>query len=60
MCVCVYIYIYIYHYAGEEQDEIVNQIINWPKKPQKIRHDWVGKVIHQELYKRLMFHHSDK
>ena len=44
-------------------DEVVNYISECSKQAQKEykgRHDWVGKVIHQELSKRLKFDHVDE
>ena len=42
-----------------DRDETVNHIISkcsiLAQKEFKTRHDWVGKVIHQELCKRLKF-----
>ena len=44
-------------------DEIANDIINecgkLAQKESKTRHDWVGKVIHWELCKRLKFDYSN-
>ena len=43
----------------DDRDETVNQIISkcrtLVQKEYKTKHDWVGKVIHQELCKRLKF-----
>ena len=45
-------------------DETVNHIIRQcsklAQKEHKTRHDWVGKVINWELYKKLKFEHSKK
>ena len=47
-----------------DKDEIVNYIINkcskLAQKKFKTRHDWVGKVIDQELCKRLKFDPTTK
>ena len=45
-------------------DETVNRIINkcnkLAQKECKTRHEWVGKVIHGDLYRRLKFDDADK
>ena len=44
-----------------DRDKTINHIIdNWSKFAKNGVHDWVGKVIHQELCKRLKFDHADK
>ena len=47
-----------------ERDETINHIISecskLAQKEYKTRHDWVGKVIHWELYKKLEFDHTNK
>ena len=47
-----------------ERDEMVNHIVSecskLAQKEYKTMHDWVGKVIPWELYKRLKFDHSTK
>ena len=47
-----------------ERDETVNQIINecskLAQKEFKNKHDWVGKVIHWELCKKVKFRHTTK
>ena len=47
-----------------ERDETVNHIISecsiLAQKEYKNRHDWVGKVIHWELCKRLKFDYNTK
>ena len=47
-----------------ERDETVNHIISecskLAQREYKTRHDWVGKVIHWELCKKLNFHHATK
>ena len=47
-----------------ERDETVNHIESESSKLAqnefKTRHDWVGKVIHWELCKKLNFHHASK
>ena len=42
-----------------ERDETINHIIN-AQKGYKLTHDWVGKVIPWELYKKLKFDHPNK
>ena len=48
----------------EKKDEMVYHIISiYSKQAQKkwkSKHDWVRKVIHWELYKRLNFDHNTK
>ena len=45
-----------------ERDETVNHIVSecskLAQREYKIRHDWVGKVIHWELCKKLNFHRN--
>ena len=44
-------------------DETVNHMSKYSKlvqKEYKARHAWVGKMIHQELCKRLKFNHTNK
>ena len=47
-----------------DRDEPINHIIcecsKLAQKEYKIRHEWVGKVIHRELYKKLKFDHTNK
>ena len=46
-----------------DRDETVTHISEYNKlaqKKYKTRHDWVGKLIHWELYKRLKFDNADK
>ena len=47
-----------------ERDETINHIISecskLAQKEYKTKHDWVGKVIHWELYKKLKFYHANK
>ena len=49
---------------GRKRDETVNYIINEcskiAQKEYNTLHDWVGKVIHLELRKRLKFDHTTK
>ena len=49
---------------GEDRDKIVNHIISecskLAQKEYKTRQDWVGKVIHLELYKRFRYNHANK
>ena len=46
----------------DDRDETINHIINecskLAKKEYKTRHDWVGKLIHWELCKKLKFDHT--
>ena len=46
------------------KDETVNHKENeyseLEQKEYKTRHDWVGKVIHWELWKRSTFYHANK
>ena len=48
----------------EDRDETINHIISecskLAQKEYKTRHDWVGKVIHWEMYKKLKFDHTNK
>ena len=45
-------------------DETINHIISkcnkLAQKEYKVRHDWVGKVIHWEMYKKFKFDHTNK
>ena len=47
-----------------DRDETINHIISecskLAQKQYKARHDWVGKVIHWEMYKKLRFDHTNK
>ena len=47
-----------------KRDETVNHIVSecskLAQREYKTRHDWVGKVIHWELCKKLNFHHATK
>ena len=47
-----------------ERDEMINHLISesskWAQKEYKTWHDWVGKVIHWELCKKLKFDHMNK
>ena len=47
-----------------DRDETINHIISecskLTQKEYKDRHDWVGKVIHWEMCKKLKFDHADK
>ena len=47
----------------DDRDETINHISECRKlaqKEYKTRHDWVGKVIHRELCKKLKFDHTNK
>ena len=47
-----------------DRDETINHIISecskLAQKEYKTRHDWVGKVIHREIRKKLKFDHTNK
>ena len=47
-----------------ERDETINHIISecskLAQKEYKARHDWVGKMIHWEMCKKLKFDHANK
>ena len=47
-----------------DRDETINHIISecskLAQKEYKARHDWVGKVIHWEMYKKYRFDHANK
>ena len=47
-----------------DTDEIINHIISecrkLAQKEYKTRHNWVGKVIHWEMFKKLKFDHTNK
>ena len=47
-----------------DRDETINHIISecskLAQKENKARHDWVGKVIHWEMCKKLKFDHTNK
>ena len=47
-----------------DRDETINHIIRecckLAQKEYKVRHDWVGKVIHWEMGKKFKFHHANK
>ena len=48
----------------DDRDETINHIISecskLAQKDYKARHDWVGKVIHWEMYKKFKFDHTNK
>ena len=50
------------HYG--DRDETINHIISkcskLAQKKYKSRHDWVGKVIHWEMWKKYKFDHANK
>ena len=49
--------------CGNKDETVYHMISNCSKlteKENKTRHDWVGKLIHWELCKRLKFDHSTK
>ena len=41
-------------------NHIISECSKLAQKEYKIRHNWVGKVIHWELYKKLKFDHTTK
>ena len=47
-----------------DRDETINHIISecskFAKKEYKTRHEWVGNVIHWEMYKKCKFDHTNK
>ena len=46
-----------------DRDKTINHIISESSKlaqEYKARHDWVGKVVHWELYKKVKFNHTHK
>ena len=43
-----------------DRDEIINRIISEVQKEYKTRHNWVKKVIHWELCKKLKFDCTNK
>ena len=49
---------------SDDRDKMINPIINdcieLAQKDYKTRHDWVRKVIHWKLCKKLKFHHASK
>ena len=49
---------------GGERDEMINHIISecskLAQREYKTRHDWVGKVIHWEMCKKLKFDQMNK
>ena len=44
----------------ETDIHIISEHSKLLQKEYKSRHDWVGKVIHLELFKKLTFRHADK
>ena len=44
----------------ETIDHIITKYSKLAQKEYKTRHDWVGKVIHWEMYKKLKFDHTNK
>ena len=47
-----------------DKDQVINHIINncrkLAQKEYKTRYDWLGKVIHWELWKKLKIDHTNK
>ena len=46
-----------------DRDESINHIREWSKlaqKEYKVRHNWVGKVIHWEMCRKFQFDHTNK
>ena len=46
--------------CGDKDDRILSEFSKQAQKEYKTRHDYVGKVIHWELCKKLKFDHSTK
>ena len=44
----------------DETNHIINEYIKLTQKEYKTRHDWMGKVIHRGLCKKLKFDHPTK
>ena len=44
----------------ETIDYIISECSKLARKEYKTRHDWVGRVIHRELCKKLKFDHTNK
>ena len=55
---------YIKNRLCGDRDETINHIISecskLAQKEYKARHDWVGKVIHQEMCRKFQFDHTNK
>ena len=67
MCVCMYVYVCITSFIFTfvllfyvELFYIISECRKLPLKEYKNRHDWVGKVIHWELCKKLKFDYTDQ
>ena len=45
---------------GETINPIISECSKLAQKEYKTRHDWVGKVIHWEMCKKLKFDHTNK
>ena len=46
-----------------DRDKIIDHISKWSilaQKEYKTKYNWVGKVIHRELYKKFKFDHMNK
>ena len=47
-----------------DRDEMINHIISecskLAQKEYKVRHEWIGKVIHREMCRRFQFDHTNK
>ena len=41
-------------------NHVISECSKLAQKEYKTRHDWMGKVIHWELYKKLNFDHANK
>ena len=48
------------HVMTEMKQLIISEYFKLAQKGYKIMHDWIGKVIHWELCKRLKFNHANK
>ena len=45
---------------GQTINHIISECSKLVRREYKTRHDWVGKVIHWELCKKLKFDHTNK
>ena len=50
----------LYGDRNETINHIISECSKLAQKENKIRHDWVGKVIHRELCKKFNFDHTNK
>ena len=51
---------WLFGYRDEMINHIINECSKLAQKEYKTRHDWVGKMIHWELYKKFRFDHMYK